>query len=108
MPAAQTDTAINFIIATAIESAVRSAREAAAAEGETVIAHRVIQHPAGHIVVWLGLSGTGKSNRARLGVWDGSDLVNPLSISRTVRFWPNLRAEPVHKTGTLLQDWTTI
>jgi len=108
MPVTQTDTAIDFIITTAIESAVRSAREAAAAEGETVIAHRVVQHPAGHLVVWMGLAEGNKYKRARLGVWDGSDLVAPLTVSRTVRFWPNLRAESVSKASVLLQDWIVV
>ena len=98
MPATQTD----------IDSAVLSAHKAATAEGEHVIAHRVIAHPAGHIVIWLGLAEGVKYKRARLGVWDGSDLVAPLTISRTVRFWPNLRAEPVSKTSLLLRDWIVV
>ncbi len=85
-----------------ISAAISSAHKAAVADGEVVTAHRVIQHNAGHIIVWLDCE-AGK--QARFAVWDGSSLVNPLTISDKARTRASLRALKVHETGTLIQDW---
>jgi hypothetical protein len=95
MPAAQTEVA----------AAIYTAITLAIADEETVVATRAILHPDGHIVVWLDLEA---GARARLAVWDGSNLVSPLNINRTMKTRANLRALPVAKAGTLIQDWTAV
>jgi hypothetical protein len=82
----------------AIRSAVDAALSAAATENERVVAHRVVRHGADHLVVWLDLEA---GRQARLAVWDGA-----LSIGVRARPRDRLRALEVHRSGTLVLDWT--
>lgn len=87
----------------AVTACIYTAIMLAIADEETVIATRAVLHPEGHIVVWLDLA-AGK--RARLAVWDGSLLVSPLNISRTMKTRECLRAMEVCKGAVVVQDWT--